>query len=427
MATRELVINYSQYVIGRVESGWDWGSCPAFDGVSSIWSIGMMQNAGSNAADLLQIIHDNYPTEWSDLETNAPRVANIVLTVPHTWNNYVNSYFTDAERVVVSRVISSDNGKLAQTQKWQDDAGSMIDYALTLGFSLDYPKQLIYFMCMYHQSPQGANQVVATCGADATLLYLHQTCRNNGILGNSLYNSRYSTTYQMLNDWDGSTEPPDFGQVTDPSTGGQTPGTSQQANQITYMLQVGDNFVIYGDGLFKDGLLMYHSSGGRYIPSRNASGSPVNPGHVGGGNNPDADAVVALMVSWVGQFAYSQAAGRLDPVNSGYGDCSSIIWRAYWDITGIDVGTWTGAEIGLGTLITEGSYGSVDESLLQPGDLLIIDWSGAPSYTTYGHVEMYIGNNQLCGHGGPGAGPTIKPDLQNYVSGCPRWQVRRYL
>lgn len=427
MATRELIINYSQYVIGRVESNWDWASCPAFDGVSSIWSIGMMQNAGSNAADLLQIIHDNYPEEWSDLETNAPRVANIVLTVPHTWGNYVNSFFTDSERVVVSRVISTDNGKLAQTQKWQDDAGAMIDYALSVGFSLDYPKQLIYFMSMYHQSPQGANQVVSSCGADATLLYLHDTCRNVGVLSNSLYNNRYNTVYSMLNDWDGASEPPDFGQVTDPSTGGQTPSPGQQANQITYMLATGNNFVIYGSDIFKDGLIMYPATGGRYIPSRNASGTSVDPGHVGGGDNTSANAVVDLVVSWEGQFAYSQAAGRLDPVNSGYGDCSSILWRAYWDVTGVDVGTWTGDMINKGTLIASGRYGSVDESILQPGDLLIIDWAGGNGFAANGHVEMYIGNGQLTGHGGPGYGPTRKADMQAYISTCPNWQIRRYV
>lgn len=42
------------------------------------------------------------------------------------------------------------------------------------------------------------------------------------------------------------------------------------------------------------------------------------------------------------------------------------------------------------------------------------------------HVELYVGNNQFSGHGGPGYGPTRKNATQ-YISWWATWTVRRHV
>jgi len=167
-------------------------------------------------------------------------------------------------------------------------------------------------------------------------------------------------------------------------------------------------------------------------PSGTFSGSGSGSGGTQSGNavklsmkgKKDAQKVVKLYTSWVGKFAYSQAGGRLDPLNTGYGDCSSTIWRAYMDALGMDVGGWTGAMVGLGSTVATGS-GQLPIEKMELGDLCLFNWSGYnPSYD---HVELYCGDNVLCGHGGPGNGPTYKNDARSYGTAATDWQVRRYI
>lgn len=131
--------------------------------------------------------------------------------------------------------------------------------------------------------------------------------------------------------------------------------------------------------------------------------------------------VVSLYTSWEGRLAYRQAEGRLNPVQSGFGDCSSTIWRAYKDVLGIDVGTWTGEQVGKGQHVMSGSYTrGWDTTKLRPGDLVLMGQGGIS------HVELYVGNNQFSGHGGPGYGPTRK-NASQYISWWKTWTVRRHI
>lgn len=135
-------------------------------------------------------------------------------------------------------------------------------------------------------------------------------------------------------------------------------------------------------------------------------------------------AVCELYLSWEGKFDYSQEGGRLDPVHTGYGDCSSTIWRAYQDAVGVDVGTWTGSMVNLGELVAEGQGKELPIEIMEPADLIIVNHSyHNPSYD---HVELYLGDNRFMGHGG-GTGPTIKSDARSYGLYEYDWQVRRYL
>lgn len=130
---------------------------------------------------------------------------------------------------------------------------------------------------------------------------------------------------------------------------------------------------------------------------------------------------VDLMTSRKGKNSYTQGGKRTyffgypdnKPGNtsqSGYSDCSSAVRAAIKAATGIDIGSNTSAQInnrtkkGIVVHTTNGYF--PDESVLLPGDCIY--FKGNKSHPLdVGHVEMYIGNGQCCGHGS-GTGPKIR-------------------
>lgn len=148
----------------------------------------------------------------------------------------------------------------------------------------------------------------------------------------------------------------------------------------------------------------------------------------GGGGNP-ADPAVKWMLDHLGQFAYTwDAWARTHMPESGAGDCSSTVITAYVK-TGVctveQMGGlgYTGTLAAAGTLVCDG----VDESIMRPGDLILIDWDFYnPTWT---HVEMYIGDGKMCGHGGGADGSLHGPVISPLVNpaNVVRAQVRRYV
>lgn len=122
-------------------------------------------------------------------------------------------------------------------------------------------------------------------------------------------------------------------------------------------------------------------------------------------------ALVAKLISREGKNTYTQGDKR-DQVGSGYSDCSSLTQWAHKQALDIAIGGNTEAQIKTGNLTTIDagvSNGLPDESKLLPGDLLFFrgrDTSRKASGYV-GHVEMYVGNGQISGHG-TGTGPTRK-------------------
>ncbi len=122
-------------------------------------------------------------------------------------------------------------------------------------------------------------------------------------------------------------------------------------------------------------------------------------------------ALVAAVISREGKNQYTQGSKR-DQVASGWSDCSSLMRWAHEEALGVYIGGNTEAQIDSDELITVGvpvQSGVPDEEALLPGDLLFFRGRslGRKSSQYVGHVEMYIGNGQLMGHGS-GAGPTRK-------------------
>lgn len=423
MPSTRTICYYAMYVIGEVESNWNWTAVNYNDPIT----IGMMQWYGTRAAALLNRVKNEMPTAYGQL-ADSLRSDIESHDAGSTWwtSRYLNrdegnsiiTVFQDEENHVIqeNQAIADFEGYIATLENW--------------GMSQSYPKPLIFAMSMYHQSPASAGQVIATAGGSADLDRIYGVCMNHGVLGQ--YRNRYNTVYQRLKDWDGESNPPDFGQSGDVDTtpGGNKPGIDTEASKLGYIIQNGDTLILYGKDEYEKGVIFYPASGQVWINGYNANGTDIGGGNEGGGSESGSEAqnaICELYRSWLDRFAYSQGAGRLDPISSGYGDCSSTVWFAYQQVAGIDVGTWTGAMAGKGTKIASGYSGdNLPIEDMEPADLVLIMWNGWNG--SFDHVELYMGNNELWGHGGPDYGPDqTTTDARNYPRYMYYWEVRRYL
>lgn len=423
MPDTRTICYYAMYVIGEVESNWNWTAVNYNDPIT----IGMMQWYGTRAAALLNRVKNEMPTAYGQLAASLRSDIESHDAGSVWWTSrYLNR---DEGNSIISVFQEEENHVIQENQAIADFEG----YISTLegwGMSQSYPKPLIFAMSMYHQSPASAGQVIATAGGSADLDRIYTVCMNHGVLGQ--YRNRYNTVYQRLKDWDGESNPPDFGQSGDVDTtpGGNNPGISTETSKLGYIIQNGDMLILYGRDEYAKGVVFYPASGQMWVNGYNADGTEIEGGNEGGGTETGSEAqnaICNLYRSWENKFAYSQGAGRLDPISSGYGDCSSTVWFAYQQVASIDVGTWTGAMAGKGTKMASGYSGdNLPVEDMQPADLVLIMFNGYNS--SFDHVELYMGNNELWGHSGPGNGPNqTTTDARNYPRNMYYWEVRRYL
>lgn len=151
-------------------------------------------------------------------------------------------------------------------------------------------------------------------------------------------------------------------------------------------------------------------------------------------NKEKRAAVVKKGLSRKGKNSYTQQSKRVyvggyptegDNVK-GYSDCSSFVRWCYKKICGVDIGYNTAAQIVNKKLIEVCGAKSgqpVDPSKMLPGDLLYYKGGNMSRPYQVGHVEMYIGNGKLLGHGS-GTGPKEKSMKSYNVS---RYAVKRGL
>jgi len=132
--------------------------------------------------------------------------------------------------------------------------------------------------------------------------------------------------------------------------------------------------------------------------------------------NEKRDLLVRQALTRQGKNQYSQDSKKRIKIESGYGDCSGTVWYWYNKLFGINIGGNTEAQIKstngdrVNLTITKGIP---DESKMKKGDLLYFRGTDNSRTDGVGHVEMYIGNGQIFGHGS-GVGGTVK----NMVSYC---------
>ena len=422
MPTRENTCMFAMYVIGEVESGWDWTGVNRNDPIT----IGMMQNYGQRAANCIIKCRDADPDGWTAFQAAAPSLA-AAVDAGHDWNWWTGYWVNDAEANAWQEWAQRDGNHVGQQELWIEDANGYIDLLVGWGLSEDRPQTLVFAMSMYHQSPLQCQRVLQSCGGSATLDLMHSTCLADGVLGQ--YTNRYNTVYERLAAWDGESAPPDFGQVgsVGAGSGGQAPNISGSEQPITRVQLDNGIITLYGSGAYENGLVCYRSAPNVWLPCVSVATQNPSGGNTGGGS-ATGSAAAEEMKQWLldheHAFAYSQGAGRMSPEDSGYTDCSALMWYVYHIITGQEIGTWTGDQQNYGTVIADGS-GALPQDQMQVMDLVFFNWSY--DNPMYDHVEAYIGNNQLTGHGGPGSGPYVKENADAYASSAYNWRVRRYL
>lgn len=130
-------------------------------------------------------------------------------------------------------------------------------------------------------------------------------------------------------------------------------------------------------------------------------------------------AVVNAALTRKGKNTYTQNMSKRDLVEDGYGDCSSTVRYWYKKLFNINIGGNTGAQY-ISDKMFDVENGGVSKNITCPdinklklGDLI---YFRNPKNTNrkdcVGHVEMYIGNGKIFGHGS-GIGGTVK-DLKGY-------------
>ena len=407
--------------IGTVESNLKYDSINYNDPIT----VGVMQWYGTRAAGLLTRIRDTNPSTWVGVA--ATLVTDLAAQPSNDGPFWTTRYLTRTEGESLASVLLTNQG-LQNDQAFDD----LIPYkaaAERAGIDPDTNTQtLLFFFTMYHQSPRRALEVIAAAGPGADLERVHAVSLNNSVLKN--YRTRYNQAKALIIanditgiDDPGSPSPP-------PETGGDFDGgDSRVYGDIKYLEITGDTIFVHT----KTGILQALPNGsGRYVLSLDKNtGAPVPPPP----DNPDptvppsADtqakrlALVEFLTTKLDRYAYSQGPRRLNPESGMYTDCSGLVYYAYQQVLGKVIGTYTGSQYTQGRLIQKGS-GSHNLALLEPGDLIFYNWSGGRP--TVDHVEMYVGNGKIVGHGGPDDGPDIS-DAQAMATRAVNWYIRRHV
>ena len=424
--------SYAMYTVCTVESGADYGAIENWARAG----IGIAQWTYDRSWELLNLMVTDYPSTSSLF----PILYSQIQPGTSSWGQRI---FSQNECNEISSALVTDEGVATQDKLWNRDCDEMYIPLLRDQCHITDPKTAIFALSVHHQAPNAFWQIYNACGnTDYNTWY--RTTLNNGIVGS--YTNRQNTIKSLLDQWDGVSPAEGFG-TRDPNVeiGGNTnPGAGNPEG--TYKETVTKisikSLSFYGKELvlnlaindanekltfikISDNNMWLPVSGKKEITTKTEDNEIPNTPDTGTGDDSQRQQLVDLILSFTGSLGYSQAQSlRMNPPG-GFADCSGLVWYCYNQVAGIEIGTWTGQQVGNGRLIKEGS-GALDTSDLLKGDLLFMNWSY--HNPKFDHVEMYIGNNQLSGHGGdPYYGPTTKPDASAYASYGYDWQVRRYI
>lgn len=416
--------------IGTVESSMRYDSINYNDPIT----VGIAQWYGPRAADIIKKMGAAHPTEYAGVESS---LRNDLSTVgdANWWSSRWLSRTEGDSLLPLLRV-----GAHEQDAQLVADLENYFQAARNLGIDPNTnTDSFIYWCVAYHQGPRYAIRVANNVGGSASLEAFHHATLNDAVLGK--YPNRYNQAYKIVKNHDTSGVSTPGAPLPDkPGNGGSGGATDGGTN-------AGSMSSVWSDG---SGMLHITTSSGTVTayPTGNSrqwvmgmntvssGGSTPTPGNAGGGSGTpppgsgDAatkrQAVYMWMYNRQYKFAYRQAPGRLNPDQSGFGDCSSTIYRAYMDTVGINVGTWTGDQYNRGTEIVRG-YGhptAAQIAKMTTADMIVISW-GDP-YPSTDHVEMYTGDGKhTIGHGGPGKGPHINSIFM--LDNAAWWTVRRHI
>lgn len=402
--------------IGTVESNMNYGASSVSDPIT----IGILQWYGTRAANLLFEVQSSEPSIFSVQCPSTIQSAMSSHSATDTWWN--RRTLTKEERAGLFNLLTNPAVIAIQDSQMQSDIDDYLAAADAWGIDKDTETEAAEFFCtVYNQSPRAASQICAILPAKCTLSDIYHAALNNSIVGT--YRNRQDTAYNIVKTQDTSgvgsipTVPP-------PSTsdGGDGNEASPQPSEPTNVGSQGQT--VQGDALYitdRGHLRILHrrngrspqsfyKSGGVYLasadstvgstyPSNDTTTIPTPPPTAtppintdpGGPVSGAAAAIIAWCRSKIHAYSYSQGPGRLNPEKSGYCDCSGFLVYAFQHAGNISLGgTYTGNLWNKGTLIYDSSSSAPAESLLNPGDLIFIRFTGSVrGNSPFDHVEMY--------------------------------------
>lgn len=411
--------------IGTVESSLDYTAINYADPIT----IGVMQWYGTRAAAIIGRMRTENPTSWVGIPDTLTNDLDSHPSNEAWWND---RYLTRAEGEPLREVLNL-NRAIQNDQSIQDFEGYK-NSAVALGIDPDAntPMMLLFFSAL-HQSPARAKRLIASIGPSSDIDRLLAALLNEEVFGR--YRTRYNTVYQIVMSGDSSgVDPTPDPELPDPGPGADSGGVGliRTAGDIQYIRKVGDALHIF---LAKGAVIIANptqadvyvtsedATAGAPVPPQPSNPDPEVPPDPGGSNDVVRAALVAFVVERLGRYDYSQGGTRMEPDRNNYTDCSGLTHYAYQMVAGVEIGSYTVAQLGQGTEIVRGS-GNIDESKLKLGDLILYNWRGGRD--SVDHVEMYTGPNRVTGHGGPGKGPTHKT-LQGMANNAINWYVKRYV
>lgn len=429
---------YCLYTISTVETGCDF----AIVEYATNAGIGIAQWTFERSWDLLNLYATDYPTQ---AQSTLGALYSLVAPGSTRWSR---KYFTDAEaQNLMNNVLGTDECVASQLKLWNRDLDESY-IPLLNQYGLNDIKGTIFALSIYHQAPNAFFQILNAVG-NGNYEQWYIGAMNNGIVG--AYQNRQNTVRSLLSQWDGNSPPPDgwakaqgvtidIGSNQDWGGGnyegaGQTNQFKVEIKEIEALQKEMRLHIVLNETEHKT-VYFIKKSPSLWIPTQKTyfgSAPPIEE-EIPPSDNPSGGditelerRVVEVMRSRIGQNQYTQNMILRQLCGQGYSDCSALCWWVYQQI-GYNIGTWTGAQLSDGVLIDTLGYGGsgFDASKYRPGDLFLIYWGW--DYSGFDHVEMYMDDGTLCGHGG-GIGPTIKPNPVAYLQsgGAQEVRVRRIL
>ena len=256
---------YTEYVICTVESGCDYASVNMSDPIT----LGIGQFYGANACALMEKLKADAPESYAKLSS---RLRNAVDAHPSSeWNWWRGFYlYNDDANSWVASAQDAANHKVQDEffMNWVFGPSGAFSTLEGWGMDTSKVKETIFMLTVYHQRPASANQILANIGGSRSLgEYLSATLNTWPVSG---YSNRYNKAYGLLNSWDGTSAPPDFGQSD--YTPGNNPDTNDQvSSSVGRIEQVGNDLIVYGKMGNGDRLVCHSTGNGVWLPLRNAS------------------------------------------------------------------------------------------------------------------------------------------------------------
>ena len=432
MAWDETAKKVAIKAIGTVESSMRYDSINYNDPIT----VGIAQWYGPRAANIIKKMGAAHATEFAGVEQSLK--GDLSSHGNDGW--WENRWLTRTEGNSLLPLLRA--GVKEQDAQLVADLEAYFQAARNVGIDPNTnTDSFIYWCVAYHQGPRYAIRVANNVGGNASLDAFHHATLNDGVLGK--YPNRYNQAYQIIKTKDTS------GVSSAGAPGAQHLGNGGSGGANSGGSNAGSLGSVWGDG---SGLLHMSTSNGvvtayptgnsrQWVTGANkvsSGGSPAVPGNAGGAapgggavpGGADAASKRYAVYKWMYdrqyKFTYLQAPGRLNPDQSGFGDCSSTIYRAYMDTVGINPGTWTGDQYNRGTEVVRG-YGHPTPAQIgqmTTADMIVISWGGGYPHTD--HVEMYTGDgSHTIGHGGPNRGPHINSIFM--LDDAAWWTVRRHI